>query len=419
MNAARKTMSLYREESRLKSGAALCKGYNPEECYEHLRSIRSVISEALQRNPTALLHASAHAVDRAISASDMATKHGASGADIANFATLMLTANDLLQEATSGSSDESLWCGTELMRHVAASARAMVEGDRPAGSVAEPLGQPPRTGEAMKAIVEEAWARTGEAIGVFDAALFAFKSGPIRPVREKAEVACDILSGELVPGPDRFPRMDQCRGALRILGWAHTELDRLIADGSDGEEGDSPAGTASRAGCLTLLGLAIAGLEQAVGAPQKTEQPTRNDASPFRATAPAKAPPADERGEMPQTLEGILYECERNTQHALGSLEESAERLDDDDLRSGVEVVRSAHAAACQATSDEGTAADCERLEALLKAADATLLSVAEGLGDDAVWCAVSLLGLTYARLRSTALASVGLSIKHMEAAHA
>lgn len=420
MNAARKTVPALGEESRPKIGAAVCKGYGPADCRDHLLSIRSVINDAMQRTATPLLQASAHAVDRAISASDMATKHGASSTDITNFATLMLSANALLQDATSGIDvDESLWCGAALMLHVAASARALIEGDTIAAGVAELVGQAPRTDEATKAIVEEAWARTGEAIGVFDAALFAFKSGPIRPVREKAEVACRILSGELDPEPGSFPRMDQCRTALQILSWAHTELDRLIADGSDGEEGDSPAGTAARTGGLTLLGLAVAGLEQAVGTPPKTEQPARNDAPAFRATAPAKAQPAKGREAMPRTLEGVLYECERNTQHALGSLKEAAARLDDDDLRIGVEGVGSAHDAACKATSDEGTAADFERLETLLKAADTTLLPVAEGLDDDAVWCAVSLLGMTYERLRDTVLAGAGLDMKRVEAAHA
>lgn len=414
MNAARRTMSPLWEESRPQISTPLCKGYDPEDCRDHLLSIRSVINDAMQRTATPLLQASAHAVDRAISASDMATKHGASRTDITNFATLMLSANALLQDAASGIDvDESLWCGAALMLHVAASARALIEGDTIAAGVAHPVGQAPRTDETTKAIVEEAWVRTGEAIGVFDAAFLAFKSEPIRPVMQKARMACDILSGELDPDPDRFPRMDQCRTALQILSWAHTELDRLIADGSDGEEGDSPAGTAARTGGLTLLGLAVAGLEQAVGTPSKTEQPARNDAPAFRATAPAKAQPADERGEIWQTLEGVLHECERNTQHALGTLEEAAERLDDNDLRSGADVVRSAHTAACQTRSDEGTAADCERLEALLKEADASLQPVAESLGDDAVSCAADLVSLSHRQLRDTALASMGLSSKH------
>lgn len=400
--------------------AALREAYSAEDCHGHLLSIRSVINDAMQRTTTPLLQASADAIDRAISASDMATKHGASSTDITNFATLMLSANALLQDAASGIDvDESLWCGAALMVHVAASARALIEGDTIAAGVAEPVGQAPRTDEATKAIVVEAWSRTGEAIGVFDAAFFAFKSEPIRPVMEKARKACNILSGELDPDPDCFPRMEQCRTALQILTWAHTELDRLIADGSDGEEGDSPAGTAARTGGLTLLGLAISGLEQAVGTPPKAEQPARNDAPAFRAPAPAKAQPAKGREAMPRTLEGVLYECERNTQHALASLKEAAERLDDDDLRIGVEGVQSAHAAACKATSDEGTAADFERLETLLKAADTTLLLVAEGLGDDAVWCAVSLLSMTYERLRDTVLAGAGLDMKRVEAAHA
>lgn len=399
----------------------VCAAYNPENCGGHLLSIRSVISDALQRNATALLHASAETVDRAISASDMAARSDATATDIANFVTLVLRADELLQDAARAiDKDGSLWCAAELMQHVAASARALMEGGSRADNPTTQLVQTQLTDESTKAITEEAWARTGEAIGVFDAAFLAFKSEPIRPVMQKVRMACSILSGELDPDPGRFPRVDQCRIALQVLTWAHTELDRLIADGSDGEEGDSPAGTAARTGGLTLLGLAVSGLEQVVGAYPKTEQPARADAPAFCATAPAEAQAAAAgRREMPQTLEGVLYECERNTQHALGCLEEAAERLDDDELRGGVEVVRAAHTTACLATSDAGTAADFEELETLLKAADVTLLPVAEGLGDDAVWCAVSLVGLSHLRLRDTVLAGAGLEMRHAEVAHA